>query len=221
MNRLVLLSLMVLFLQLACASETKMKKNKFAWNPTVSAPENFPVRLLKFNSKLVDGTEVSLQPQALIANGWGQIGAVQVADNDYRALPDNVFVEWFSYVEGKSFGGTISIDQKKLETILKDKPIHPVDGQAGDYSYFIVGLAPQGFVTVWLSGNGITKVVAQATVPEVQVDKEMLGTYDTAESYRKDIIEKNLDKGQVQMEGITPEYLNEWQEEFRKGIPIE
>lgn len=197
-------------------SPDKTTMQTFEWQATTCAPKAFPVRLLSASLHLKDGETLPLQPKALIANGWGEIGAVAMIGEDVKPLPDSLELQWYSYVERKCYGGTFKIDDAKLAEVFQKKLIAPGTDETADFSHLVIGMAPKGGISIWLSGEGVTEEIAHLTAAEVQVDmKSIIGTYPDVDAYSKDVIAKNLPEGQVQLSGVSEDALAKWAGRYR------
>ncbi len=198
-------------------SSDKKTMQTFDWQATTCAPKAFPVRLLSATLRLADGETLPLQPKALIANGWGEIGAVSMIGEDVKPLPQSLEIQWFSYVERKCYGGSFPLDGGRLAEVFEKKLIAPATGEKADFSHLIIGMAPKGGLSIWLSGEGVTEEIAHQTAAEIQVDmKAIIGTYPDVDAYSKDVIAKNLPEGQVQLSWVSEDALTKWAGRYRR-----
>jgi hypothetical protein len=201
----------------SCATPQKKDMQQFEWQPTTCAPKAFPVRLLSASLHLADGAELEIQPKSLIANGWGEIGAVSLIGEDMKALPATLDLQWFSYVERKCYGGNFKLDQAKLADVFKKKLTAPATDAKADFTHLVIGLAPKGGVSIWLSGEGVTEEIGHLTAAEVKVDMQsIIGAYPDVEAYAKDVIAKNLPEGQVSLSNVSDDDLMKWAGRYRR-----
>lgn len=207
----------VLLLLGNCSPPQKTKMRKFEWQLTTCAPKEYPVRLLNASLHLADGELLGIQPKALIANGWGEIGAVSLIGEDMKALPAELELRWFSYTERKSYGGRFKLDQEKLAEKFQKKLIVPATNAATALTHLVIGLAPKGGISIWLSGGGVTQEISHFTATEVQVNmQEVIGTYPDVEAYTKDVISLNLPAGLARLSGHTADDLAKWSGRYRQ-----
>lgn len=207
----------LLLLTSNCASPRKIKMQKFEWQPTTSAPKEYPVRLLSASLHLADGELLGILPRALIANGWGEIGAVSLIGEDLKTLPAELELRWFSYTERKCYGGRFKLNQGKLAETFQKKLIAPATDAAAAFTHLVIGLAPKGGISIWLSGEGVTEEISHFTAAEVQVDMQgIIGTYPNVEVYAKDVIAQNLPTDSVRLSGHTADDLMKWSGRYRQ-----
>lgn len=212
------LSLM-LFLYSCTTPSPSMKEQKYDWNATICAPKAFPVKLLSLALKLSDSERVSLMPSSLVANGWGEGGSVELVGEGTKAMPIELEVKWFSYVERKGYKGTFKLDPTRFQTLFETGLITPADDEKKTFDYVVVGLAPLGGVSIWLAGSGVTVEVIQLKASETEVGgKEFLGSYTSIETFATDIVEKNLAAGQVQMFDVPMAEMTKWTGIYRQSF---
>jgi hypothetical protein len=211
------MAVVLLLLTVNCTFPQKTKMQKFEWQPTTSAPKEYPVRLLSALLHLADGEHLAIQPKALIANGWGEIGAVSLIGEDLKTLPAELEVLWFSYTERKCYGGRFKLDQGKLTEKFQKKMIAPATDAAAVFTHLVIGFAPKGGISIWFSGEGGTEEVSHFTAAEVQFDMQaIIGTYPNVEVYAKDVIAQNLPTGSVKMSGHTADDFMKWSGRYRQ-----
>ena len=100
------------------ARQSTMEEQKFDWNATVCAPKSFPVELLSANIMLSDTSSMQLMPKAMIANGWGELGSVELSGKSAKAMPAELEIKWFSYVERRAYKGTFKLDPIPLSIFI-------------------------------------------------------------------------------------------------------
>ncbi len=192
----------------------------FEWQPTVCAPQAFPVRLLAASIQFADGKSVPLMPKSLEANGWGEVGAVSLIGSDRKALPARIDVQWFSYVERKTYGGSFVLNRNQVVAPLEKDFISPGSGARLSFEHLVIGLAPLGGVSVWWTGGGVTQEVAQFTASETKFNfLELVGSYPSVDAYSTDVIARSLPAGQVKMSGVATADMAKWLGDYRRRYP--
>ncbi|MEO6833020.1 MAG: DUF2931 family protein [Chitinophagaceae bacterium] len=195
-----------------------MQEQKYDWNATVCAPKAFPIELLSVHIKLSDSGGVQLMPKALIANGWGELGSTELGGDDTKAMPIEMEVKWFSYVERKGYKGTFKLDPTRFQSLFKSGLITPADDEKKSFDYIVIGLAPLGAVSIWLAGSGVEAEVAQFKATEMEVGgKEFLGSYTSIETYATDIVKKSLPSRNVQMSNVPMAEMTKWTGIYRQN----
>lgn len=198
-------------------ASSPMKIEKFEWNATVCAPNRFPIQLMQADLALEAEGQINLMPSAIISNGWGQFGSMELVGDDRKAMPTSLSVKWFSYVERKAYQGTFQLDSAKILALFEAPTITPADNAKKPYEDLIIGLAPQGAVSIWLSAQGVTKEVAQYKATETTVGgRDFLGTYPDIESYATDIVAGSFSPDQVDMKQVSAYDLGKWAKQFRQ-----
>lgn len=209
---------LILLLNSCQPATSPMKIKKFEWNATVCAPKRFPIQLMQADLALEGDGQINLMPSAIISNGWGQFGSIELVGDDSKAMPTSLSVKWFSYVERKAYQGTFQLDSAKMQALFEDPSITPADNAKKPYEDLVVGLAPQGAVSIWLSGQGITKEVAHYTATETTVGgRDFLGSYPDIESYATDIVAGSFSPDQVEMKQVSAYDLGKWAKQYRQS----
>jgi len=168
-----------------------MSEDKYDWLPTESAKKDFPMQIIKGDLIFRNDNSIYIPDHRLIENGWGQIGSIHVVGEDLKPLPETLIIAWFSYIESNFFLGEFELPFDKIEKLFKKGFNSPVDGKQTTYKYIIVGLGLKGAVSIWLSGDGIVKEVAQFDAEEA--DEEVDWRHITlSDLEREQYIEKTL-----------------------------
>jgi len=64
--------------------------NKYDWLPSESAHESFPMRIVKGDLILKDGTSIYLPDRRIVYNGWGVVGSTHIVGETLKALPEKI-----------------------------------------------------------------------------------------------------------------------------------
>ncbi len=142
----------------------------FEWYPTESAFKQFPMRVIEGELHLQDGNSIYIPPNANMNNGWGNIGSTQDVGDPKKAMPERLELTWYSFCEDKFYTGTWLLDPQQFESLFEEGYTTDSLSMNSTYNYIIVGMAPEGFVSIWLGGDGRVKEVQRLTTPAEAVD---------------------------------------------------
>ena len=137
-----------------------MENKKYEWLPTECAPKMYPVWIVSGYFSSEEKIVAFVPNYDFVDNGWGKHGSTELVGSELKSLPDELFIEWFSFTENKFYKGTISLPKDTITALMEggfpviDKRLHQT------YRYLLVGLAPGGTVAVWLrsSDGWVTEV---------------------------------------------------------------
>ncbi|MDH7463417.1 DUF2931 family protein [Chitinophagaceae bacterium 26-R-25] len=150
-------------------------EERFDWSATLSAPVEYPVTPIAgeiwgsdYGQGLSDG---------IINVGWGNDAGLVGAGPDKKAVPDSLYLLWRSHAEHKFFKGSFALPKEKITALFKEGFMDTYFDtvRKATYDLFIIGMGPEGRVTVWLQGgSGMQQEVAQFRAKEVTVKPEDL-----------------------------------------------
>ncbi|MBF0576895.1 DUF2931 family protein [Dysgonomonas sp. GY617] len=137
-----------------------MENKKYEWLPTECAPKMYPVWIVSGYFSSEEKIVAFVPNYDFVDNGWGKHGSTELVGSELKLLPDELFIEWFSFTENKFYKGTFSLPKDTIIALMErgfpviDKRLHQT------YRYLLVGLAPGGTVAVWLrsSDGWVTEV---------------------------------------------------------------
>ncbi|MBF0304639.1 MAG: DUF2931 family protein [Alphaproteobacteria bacterium] len=132
----------------------------FKWLPTESAPREFPMEIVEAQLIFSDGTFIYMPSNKIINNGWGKIGSTHIGGQELMQVPQTLSITWFSYAEDKFYSGKFSLPQANMYELFRRGLTSPIDRKAITYSRIVVGMAPEGWVSIWLAAQGVTLEVA-------------------------------------------------------------
>jgi hypothetical protein len=150
----------------------KMEK-KYDWSATLSAPEEYPVQVYRGEIIAKDYSQ-SLSGFGDIHYGWGEEGGTVVMGPDLKNLPDSLEIAWHSFVDQKNFEGKWALPKEKLIKLFDEGIIDLSTKKKSTYNKFIIGLAPNGLVVVWISVAGSQIEIAHFKAKEVVVNVETI-----------------------------------------------
>ena len=141
---------------------------------------------------LVDGSEVAVPDNRNVANGWGQWGSTHIVGPERKPVPQRLTLEWFSFTEDKFYQGSFALPEKTISAFFETGI--PEDRQTRKPKAFeriIVGMAPGGLVSVWLSAGG--EVIEVASFEATSANLPWLKVLDNPEMSRSTYINQVLD----------------------------
>jgi len=188
----------VLYVVSLCMGGCK-KMDKFEWLPSESAPEAYPVEIVRGVFVLADGNSVFIPDGKLINNNWGEGYSTHLVGSLAKALPVQLEISWFSYGENLFFSGRFTLPKEKIFSLFK-KGVN--DGQPGErtpISQVVVGLLPRGRVSLWLAGGGTVIEVAKFIAEPASIPWEQI--LDDDEITRETYIRQSLE------DAMSPEML--------------
>ena len=148
----------------------KMKgEKKFDWSATLSAPEEYPVQVYR-GGVISKEYAQSLQGFGTVDYGWGKEGGAVVMGPDLKSIPDSLEIAWHSFVGQKNYEGKWDLPKEYITKLFDEGFKDKATNRKLTYDTFVVGLAPNGLVVVWLSGADNRIEVAHFKAQEVVVD---------------------------------------------------
>lgn len=225
----ILLAIVVLFTN----CQEKMKEEKYIWSASLSAPKEYPVEIYE-GALISDDYQFNFSHiWSIVKAGWGiNAGTMAPGDNPI-SLPDTLEMTWYSIQEKKFYTGKWKLDKEHIKEIWKKGSLSTRTNKVEKFNEFLVGLAPDGFVNLWITGP-IQVQVATFQAKDTILNKE--NTYPDfefffREDYRKAAEDPNTLFGQELYTTLkrngwpNPEIYKEYNESYRwkfktRGIPI-
>ncbi len=127
---------------------------KFEWDATESAPEHYPMEIIKGNFiyKGEAARGLYIPSGGTLVDGWADPVSSHVTGDKYKPLPDRLTITFFSYAEKQFYQGEFNLPYDKILALFQqgvvNNPQHPTA------SRIMVGIAPGGAVAVWVIGSG-------------------------------------------------------------------
>jgi len=182
----------------------------YEWLATESADALYPMEILEGEFELPDGTLVGVPTNGIASNGWGERGAIAVIGDREKMIPKKFSITWFSYTENKFYSGAFDFPTAKVEQLFTSDQIDPIYQQKIEFRYIIVGVAPGGVVSLWISDGGVCYEIGFFKANETELGESLLG-----------VDELGLTRGEY-IEETLKDRLNPQQLEFLKShaIPI-
>ncbi|WP_240723688.1 DUF2931 family protein [Flavobacterium sp. J27] len=148
-------------------------EQKFDWSATLSAPKEYPVQVYRGEITAKDYTQ-SLSGFGDINYGWGEEGGTVVMGPDLKSIPDSLEIAWHSFVDQKNFEGKWALPKEELIKLFNEGIVNKVTNKKITYNKFVVGLAPNGLVVIWLSSVRGQVEIAHYKAKEVSVNVETI-----------------------------------------------
>jgi hypothetical protein len=162
------ISLLTLILITFTTNACKKPMKKYKWIPTECAPADYPSQIYNGFVFYGDGKSIYIPDGRPIDYGWGADGSINIAGEDFKEAPNRITVNWISYAENKSYSADFKLDEKKIDSLF-NLGYRDDSNSIGRPTYDMVkiGLAPGGFVVVWLTGFATQIEVGHFTAEEV------------------------------------------------------
>ena len=215
-------------------SQTKSEMKKFEWRPTESAPKQYPIEIYQGIITCADGSLVKIPSGGrTVHNGWGETGSTYAVGDDFKAMPQSLNLTWLSFAEDKFYTGNFELPKDEIQSLFETGYTNH-EGIKETYSNLVVGMAPGGYVSVWLFGAGKSVEVGHYKAQETEISMEDFnpsGIQDRNEyvSSTMEYLSEDLTQG-LRQHGIQKEkwavYRNRfnWKFEFKfqeSGNPAE
>ncbi len=113
------------------------QEKKYDWEPGISGAIYYPI------AGDVNFGNAGYGSGAGFSNcwGWGHTYGAIVSGNKYKAIPKEVYIDYYSVVDRLNFEGKVPLPQEKLKKLFKKYP--------DEFVKLIVGMAPGGWIRVW------------------------------------------------------------------------
>lgn len=144
------------------------KTEKFEWDGDATSPEGYPMWIIYPHSFILsDGYEAVIPNETDMQDGWERSVRSWSVGESNKAIPDSLKIAWYSYTENKFYKGSFKMPQEKIYKLFKDGYlIYGINQEKASknnnytkelhketFSALTVGLAPEGMVVVWASGQ--------------------------------------------------------------------
>lgn len=141
-----------ILLLIGCGDAMSNNDTKFDWRATESAPQHYPMEIIKGTFIYKGSTQGLYIPSGgTLKAGWGKPISSHNDGNHERPLPDRLALTFFSYAEKQFYQGDFKLPYDKILALFREgvesNPDAPV------YDRIMAGIAPGGAVAVWVSGS--------------------------------------------------------------------
>ena len=196
--------------------------NKMEWYPSESSPELFPAEIISGGFVQEDEKFVPLPLRQFVSNGWGKKGSTYLVGGNEKSFPIALKITWISYCERKIYSGIFGLSLEKIKLGFADGFISPLDNKKKTYNFIVVGMAPLGYISIWLNGDQISKEIDHF---KCDIDKDFdisafLGANNTLENYIQSQI-RYMNPGLLKINNLfTQRFSDKWNIVFRENIEI-
>lgn len=136
------------------------KTDKFDWHASESGPHSYPMEIIGGGLNYHDGSgSLYIPDKSTIHHGWGTGISSHVTSPKFKPLPHKLTITFFSYTENQFYRGKFDLPYDKILKAFQDGYYSPNENKHSTYDQIVVGVAPGGAVSVWLSGIGKTTEV--------------------------------------------------------------
>lgn len=191
----------------------------YDWLPTECAPAAYPVFLVKGRLAFPDGGSIGIPDRRNVSNGWGQRGSTHIVGPARKPAPVQLELAWFSYVENKFFGGVFTLPGRAIADLMAIPVADTAIGLSA-FSRIIVGMAPEGVVSVWAGATIEVVEVAPFQAPEVSLPWESVLSNPaiSREEYVRTVLQQRLGNpalGQLSQSVIPPGLFQGYRKLYR------
>lgn len=143
--------------------EMLVKTEKFEWLVNVGADLTAPMEVVHGSFTDSKGESQWIPSGEYLGNNrWEDGGGIYVVGDEKKRIPERMNITWFSYAEDKFYTGDFELPQKKIYDLFKKDygTYINYDGteSKNKYNTFKLGIAPQGLVTLWISGCAVIEI---------------------------------------------------------------
>jgi len=166
----------------------------FEWLPTEAAPDRFPVHLIRGDLFFADGNSVYVPDGRDVANGWGMRGSTHIVGEVEKPVPVRLELEWFSYTEDRFYQGAFALPAEEMTALFSAGVTDPLTGRLLGFERIIVGMAPEGTVSVWMAAGAEVVEVASFLAPEVSLpwERVLKNPEVSREAFVRQVLEAKL-----------------------------
>jgi len=136
-----------------CTNAMSKNATKFEWESTESAPKHYPMEIIKgtliFQGEAEKG--LYIPSGGTLTAGWGYPISAHSSGDKPLSLPDRLKIIFFSFGEKQFYKGEFDLPYDKILALFREGVAANKDNP--NYRRIMVGVAPGGTVTVWLTGR--------------------------------------------------------------------
>ena len=146
--------------------------DRFDWLPSESAPKDYPMEIEAGRFFLTDGTHIDILARQPLNHGWGELGSTRDIGPLLKAMPSELAIRYFSFIEGKFYAGRFQLPHDSLLEHFQTGFSSRITGETTTYTRILVGVAPEGHISVWMAGEGFVWEAATFIAREVEFEWE-------------------------------------------------
>ena len=193
---------------------------RYDWLPTESAPEDYPVFLIRGDLRLADGGSIYIPDQRDVDNGWGEIGSTHIVGDERKAVPVQLSLQWYSYTEDRFYAGQFDLPTDRIASLFAAGVVDARRGEHITFDRIIVGMAPGGGVSVWM--GALAFVVEVAAFQAQPIDLPWTAVLDneeiSREEYRQYVLKQSLGEdglARLRHEGVPADWWQRMRRPYR------
>ncbi|MGO3183376.1 MAG: DUF2931 family protein [Aequorivita sp.] len=215
--KIIVLIITCSFFQGSCQQKNNTNMKMYEWTPTNTAPENYPVYIYKSYFTGADGSLIKTPDKRTIYYGWENIGSVYISGEDIKSLPQKLSASWFSLSEKKYYKIEIDLPIQKIDSLFDKGYVNPRTYNKETFNTISYGIAPGGFIVIWLLGTSNRIEVYSGKGQVVEIDfKEMIPTTSlNQQDFTEMILKEQVDDSVLQEIKVGNIPYQRW-EEYRK-----
>ncbi|MFL0799241.1 MAG: DUF2931 family protein [Agarilytica sp.] len=198
---------------------------EYRWNITESAPKEYVIQIIEGHFESEDGYLNGIPTRALVHKGWGEGRSNIASGREEMPLPKRFEVLWFSWREDKFYQGNFELPLEKITEFVELDRRTPYSLYEHASSTFTLGLAPGGFVVIWLHSGIHNWEVFRGQAEEVEGVpwNEVFNNPEfTKEEVVAEVIEESLEEVPNSPQLNDPDYWKRLHEEvYEYDILIE
>lgn len=131
---------------------------KFDWIVSESAPREYPMFVISGLATLADGKVALIPDRRMVNNGWGELGSVQLYDEEFRAVPKKLDLAWYSLIEDAYYKASIDLPEDAIRAAFNTKVVMP-GGEQVEFNRVMFGMAPGGDVAIWVGADRVVREI--------------------------------------------------------------
>lgn len=200
------------------------KIETFRSSVEVNADEYCPVEVVHGSFIASDGKTQWVPAGEYLSETWGYGGAAYVVGDDKSKVPEKLEITWFSYTENSFYKGSFDLPQKKMYDIFKKDygKTKEADGTytKNEFNTLLLGFAPQGMVTLWMTGVGQIEI-GTYQAPDILMDWKGFHKRDRftfVRDYQKDMLP--FVQEEIYKNNINNKYFKQLLERYHYTIGI-
>jgi len=182
---------------------------KFDWLATESAPQNYPMQIVKGDLFYPGSGSLYVPDRKSIYKGWGASVSTHIVGPDLKPLPERLEITFFSYTENQFYHGSFDLPYDKILALFRKGFYSPKIKKQVMYNEIMVGVTPGGTVSVWLLSVDRVIEVFSGQAEKTEVDWTRI--IDNPDITREEFVQY------VIQEALSPEALQALKQ---NGVPL-
>lgn len=199
--------------------------NTFEWKASESAPTGIPMEIVRGDLYAPDDSSVYVPDGVVINHGWGEMRSSHSVGPEKKALPSRLEITFFSYLENQFYQGVFELPYDEIVDAFNQGYILVGDESKSYLTRIVVGVAPGGAVSVWLTGPGRKEQVffGYASSSNIEWPSFKQNSAVPREQYVQYVVSKKLDstlRDSVDYERKILEQWEQYQKLYRWNLKI-